>query len=202
MTEPTWMSFLCEIPARMATEVSEFLPRATRTGYERFLNTMYHYTLGSEARLRAAAQAATDSALRDFLSTLAEEESQHYRLAEADLRTLGLSPSSETPDSVRSFQAAWSALSPQHAAAWLGALVALEGVAHHLGQAAQTTLGRLGISKAQARFVLVHLQADESHGALCRQHALRLGETYAESLQEGANAAASAWVEMHRCLVP
>lgn len=201
MTESDWLSVLNDIPRRMAVEVSDFLPSATRAGYERFLNTMYHYTRGSEARLHKAAQAATDASLREFLLSLAEDEAQHYRLAEADLRTIGQSPTVDPPDSVRAFESAWSELGSEHAAAWLGALVALEGVAQHLGNIAQETLGRLGIGRSEARFVLVHLQADESHGALCKQHALRLGELHAAHLLQGARAAATAWVDMHRCLL-
>jgi hypothetical protein len=201
MTHPDWLSLLNDIPRLMAAEVSDFLPRATRAGYARFLHTMYHYTLGSEARLRTAAQAATDASLRAFLFDLAEDESQHHRLAEADLAALGHSPAMDPPDAVRAFASTWSGLGSDHAAAWLGALVVLEGVAGHLGKIAQQTLGRLGIGRSEARFVLVHLQADEAHGAACRQHALRLGDLHSVRLLQGARAAAAAWVDMHRCLV-
>lgn len=200
MTATAWLTELDALPARMATEVAAFLPGTTLAGYKEFLDTMYHYTLRSAERLRAAAGAADEAALQGFLTALAHDEAQHYRLAEADLRALGCSPSADRPASVQTFEAAWSALPTAHAAAWTGALVALEGVAAHLGAAALPALARLGLGKAQARFVLIHLEADAAHGSLCRQHALRLGEKYPELLLEGARAAAAAWVGMHRCL--
>lgn len=107
MTGPAWFSAVDSLPASMAAEVSAFVPRATLAGYQRFLDTMYHYTRGSEVRLRDAAAAATDDALRIFLASLAEEEAEHYRLAEADLRAFGRSPSAEKPESVRAFETAW-----------------------------------------------------------------------------------------------
>ena len=66
MTGPAWFSAVDSLPASMAAEVSAFLPRATLAGYQRFLDTMYHDTRGSEVRLRDAAAAATDDALRIF----------------------------------------------------------------------------------------------------------------------------------------
>jgi hypothetical protein len=202
MTPTAWLIELDALPARMAAEVAAWLPAATLAGYRAFLDTMFHYTRDSAARLRAAAAAADDAPLREFLSGLAADEAQHYRLAEADLRALGGCPSAEPPASVQAFAAAWAALPPAHAAAWTGALVALEGVAAHLGAAALPALSRLGLGKGQARFVLLHLEADATHGALCRGHALRLGEQHPELLRQGARAAAAAWVGMHRCLAP
>ena len=198
--DPRARTELDALPARMAAEVAALLPGATLAGYKEFLDTMYHYTLRSEERLRAAAGAADEPALQGFLTALAHDEARHYLLAEADLRALGSSPRADRPASVQSFEAAWSALPTAHAAAWTGALAVLEGVAAHLGAAALPALSRLGLGKAQARFVLVHLDADAAHGSLCRQHALRLGKEYSALLLQGAHAAAVAWVDMHRCL--
>ncbi len=198
--DPRARTELDALPARMAAEVAALLPGATLAGYKEFLDTMYHYTLRSEERLRAAAGAADEPALQGFLTALAHDEARHYLLAEADLRALGSSPRADRPASVQSFEAAWSALPTAHAAAWTGALAVLEGVAAHLGAAALPALSRLGLGKAQARFVLVHLDAGAAHGSLCRQHALRLGKEYSALLLQGAHAAAVAWVDMHRCL--
>lgn len=156
---------LAAIPAQMAQQVAAFLPSATVEGYTAFLNAMYHYTLQSQGRLARAAVAATDEPLRAFLEELADEEAQHYRLAEADLRAFGLTPSADKPPSVAAFERAWDELPRDHAAAWVGALLALESVGDHIGPAALPALARLGLSKTQARFVLVHLEADVEHGA-------------------------------------
>jgi hypothetical protein len=191
---------LAAIPAEMAREVAGFLPGATVEGYTAFLDAMYHYTLQSQGRLERAAAAASDEGLRAFLEELAREEAQHYRLAEADLRAFGLTPSPDKPPSVAAFERAWEALPHDHAAAWVGALLALESVGEHIGPAALPALARLGLGKTQARFVLVHLEADVEHGAQCRAHALGLAEAHPALVLQGARAAAHAWVEMHRCL--
>lgn len=201
-TASPWLADLDAIPAQMAAEVAAFLPGATLEGYQAFLDAMYHYTLQSERRLRQAADAATDPDLRAFLLELAAEEAQHYRLAEADLRAFGRPPALAMPPAVRAFEAAWDALPTDHAAAWLGALVALEGVADHIGPLAVAALARLGLQKPQARFILVHLEADADHGARCRVLAAKIGAQHPELLLQGARAAASAWVELHRCLTP
>jgi hypothetical protein len=191
---------LAAIPAQMAQQVAAFLPSATVEGYTAFLHTMYHYTLQSQGRLARAAAAATDDPLRAFLKELADEEAHHYRLAEADLRAFGLTPSPDKPPSVAAFERAWEELPHDHAAAWVGALLALESVGDHIGPAALPALARLGLGKTQARFVLVHLEADVEHGAKCRDHALALAASHPALVLQGARAAAHAWVEMHRCL--
>lgn len=188
------------IPAEMAHEVAGFLPSATVEGYTAFLDAMYHYTLQSQGRLERAAAAATDEGLRAFLEELAHDEAQHYRLAEADLRAFGLTPSAQKPASVAAFERAWEELPRDHAAAWVGALLALESVGDHIGPAALPALARLGLGKTQARFVLVHLEADVEHGAKCREHALALARAHGDLVLQGARSAARAWVEMHRCL--
>ncbi|MEJ7730863.1 MAG: iron-containing redox enzyme family protein [Polyangiaceae bacterium] len=79
----------------------------------------------------------------------------------------------------------------------LGALSALEGVAEHIAGDARQALGKLGLEPRQARFVLVHLQADAAHGAqflaLSRRHAAR----DPGAMLAAANAAADRWIEMH-----
>jgi hypothetical protein len=200
MSELTWQAELEAIPAQMAEQVAGLLGDTTLEGYKVFLDTMYHYTRQSETRLWAAAAAAQDEALRAFLEELAHDEAHHYKLALADLAAFGLKPSEQAPDSVVAFEAMWAALPPEGAAAYVGALVSLESVGDHIGPAAMAGLGRLGLGKPQARFVMVHLEADVEHGGLCRAHALRIGADAPDLLLQGARSAAQAWVAMHRCL--
>jgi hypothetical protein len=201
MTESSTIEALDDAPASMARALVELLPRVELPGYLRFLDTMVHYTRDSGARLREAAAIARDPALASFYAVLAAEEADHHRLAEADLASFGSSPSPEPPPSVRAFRAFWAAPVPERELVLLGALCALEGVAAYLGDEARAALQRLALHPGNARFVLVHLQADEEHGAACCAHALRLAERGLPSLLAGARGAAARWIEMHRCLV-
>lgn len=197
---PAWWPELTAVPRDMAAQVAAWLPSATLTSYQAFLDMMYHYTLGSEARLRDAAARTTDPALRAFYLELADDEAPHYTLAEVDLAAFGATPSAETPEPVARFQTFWRGVEAPDGAAHLGALYALESVASHIAQQATASLGRLGLGPDNARFVLVHLEADEVHGALCADHCARVGGLDPAALLHGARSAGAAWVDMHRCL--
>jgi hypothetical protein len=201
MSEAPTIEALDEVPVSMARALVELLPRVELPGYLRFLDTMVHYTRDSGARLREAAAIASDPALASFYEALAGEEANHHRLAEADLASFGRLPSQEPPPSVRAFRAFWAVPVPERELVLLGALFALEGVAAHLGNEVPPALQRLGLHPGNARFVLVHLRADEEHGAGCRAHAQRVAEHGLASLLLGARGAATRWIEMHRCLV-
>jgi heme oxygenase len=189
------------IPITMAEAVSVFLPRVSAAGYLRFLDMMFHYTKDSGARLVEAAAITRDPELANFYAELAREEQSHYRLAAADLASFGREPSREPPPEVEAFRAFWAAPRPEREAVLLGALFVLESVADHLGDHVRPALQRLELGPSNARFVLVHLQADAEHGAKCREHVLRVASTAPDPLIMGARAAAPLWVAMHRCLV-
>lgn len=182
------------MPHRMADQVRELLPAVTLDGYQRFLDHMFHYTRGSGPRLEhAAAHAATDGQ-RAYFAALARDEAHHYRLAEADLAAFGRAPSPTPPPAVLDFDAAWRRW---RAPGWIGALHALESVAEPLAADAQRHLGRLGLGKDQARFVLVHLTADVGHAALtAAQLAAALDEDRA-GVMAAARTAADFWVGLH-----
>ena len=183
---------LDSLPAAMAAAVRPHLDAADLDGYLRFLDAMVHYTRGSGDRLRHAAAHAPTDALRGFFARLAKEEAGHHKLAEADLAAFGRAPGATPPDGVAGFHRGWmEAVSP---AEWLGALHVLENVGAHLAADAARSLGRLGIGKGQARFVLVHLEADVEHGREAAAHAAGADPA---ALLEGARAAARFWIDLH-----
>lgn len=200
-TSPDWLADLTAIPADMAARVIAWMPEMTLDGYQAFLNMMYHYTLGSEARLRHAAAHTRHDALRALYLELADEEAPHYLLASRDLATFQSTPTPTTPPEVAAFQHIWDAATATDELVWLGALYALESVGDHLGTAAHAAMTRLQLRPEQATFVLVHLEADEEHGALCAQLARTHGSLDPASLLSGARRAGDAWVEMHRCIL-
>jgi pyrroloquinoline quinone (PQQ) biosynthesis protein C len=184
------------IPLSMAEAVRPSLDRATILGYHRFLDAMVHYTRGSGERLLHAARHAPDEALRDFFEQLAREEAGHYRLAEADLAAFGLAPSQTPPPSVERFHDGW--IQSRWPSAWLGALYALESVGGHLAQSAAQNLGRLGLSRDKARFVMVHLEADAEHAKATARHIRHFTDVDGVRLLDAATSAASFWVELHK----
>lgn len=193
----TWNA-LEELTRGMAQQVQQWLPAVTPERYMAFLDMMYHYTSRSGDRLRLAASRATHPELKDFFSELARDEQEHYRLAKADLAAFGRTPSAQTPLEVSDFHSFWEAIGAERQLAFLGALVVLEGVARHLQEGARQALGRLGLQRSQARFILVHLDADLEHGARARELCLQLAEGQPEVLLEGARKAADFWLIIHQ----
>ena len=182
----------------MARQVASWLPAVTPARYEAFLDMMYHYTRRSGDRLRLAAERATLPELKAFFAELAGDEQSHYLLAKADLAAFGREPSSDTPREVADFHAYWEGIGPERQLAFLGALRVLEGVARHLGGEARQGLGRLGLERTKARFILVHLDVDLEHGARAQALCETLGAGHPEPLLEGARRAADFWVAIHR----
>jgi len=186
------------LPTQMAAEVGALLPEVTIERYIDFLDMMVHYTKKSGERLRFAAKTARDPALCRFFDELAAEEKDHYRLAEADLAAFGRAPSAEEPPEVAAFHAFWMGIDGAHELAFLGALFVLEGVADKIGALARQSLGKLGLDKTRARFILVHLDVDTAHGAGAHALATALAARDPESLLDGARKAAAFWVAIHR----
>jgi hypothetical protein len=192
------MDALEEVTAVMARQVESWLPAVTPERYVAFLDMMYHYTLRSGDRLRLAAERATHPELKAFFTELAHEEQEHYRLARADLAAFGRAPSPSEPPEVSAFHAFWGGISAERQLAFLGALIVLEGVAGHIQREAQAALGRLRLERGQARFLLVHLDADLEHGARARELCERIAAGAPEPVFDGARKAADFWVSLHR----
>lgn len=181
------------IPMRMADQVRELLPGVTLARYQRFLDAMVHYTRGSGDRLAwAADHAGADH--RAYFAELARDEAHHYRLAEADLAGFGLTPSTTPLAAVVEFDRRWRGW---QAPGQVGALYALESVAEHLAADAQRHLGRLGLGRDQARFILVHLTADVGHAALTTAQLTAALAADRDEVHAAARAAADFWVELH-----
>lgn len=186
-----------QMPASMARTVAAWLPDVDRARYVAFLDMMVHYTRRSGDRLRHAAAVATTPALREFFAELAGDEQDHWRLAAADLSALGCAASDAVPEEVAAFERFWSGVAAADQLAFLGALYVLERVGGHLQGPARAALGRLGLSKQQARFILVHLEVDADHGARAESLVRELGPDE-PSLVRGATAAMGHWLDIHR----
>jgi poly-gamma-glutamate synthesis protein (capsule biosynthesis protein) len=133
--------------------------------------------------------------LKAFFADMAAEEGGHYRLAEADLKALGASPTDgrDRLEPIAEFHRAW--LASTNPADWLGALYVLENVASALAADIPPHLVRLGLTKAEARFVLTHLSVDDAHGRKTSEFA---GYYPADALLPAAERAARFWIDLHQ----
>lgn len=192
------MPRLDDLPAIMARTVAAWLPAVDEARYIAFLDMMVHYTRHSGDRLRHAAAVAADPALREFFAALASDEQDHWRLAVADLAAFGRTPSATVPDEVAAFERFWSDIAAEDELAFLGALYVLERVGGHLQADARAALGRLGLTKQQARFILVHLEVDADHGARADALVQRTPPRGEAALARGAREAMAHWLAMHR----
>jgi hypothetical protein len=188
---------LSKHPKRMAAAVTPWLKEITILRYVRFLDLMYHYTLKSGERLAWAAQQASCPKVKKFFSQLAREESSHYKLAVSDLKSLRQLPSVTEPAEVRAFHEFWKSITPNSQCLFLGSMYSLENVGGYLGAPAKSAIGKLGLTPEQARFVLVHLEADIGHGQGLEDLCLKEGIRDSGSLLEGATRGADFWIALH-----
>src|SRR5215510_3763218 len=99
------------IPEDTARRLAQLLAQLDRPRYMRFLDAMYHYTRGSGAKIRQVYDASDAEDVRVVFGDLESEETEHYRLAEADLEALGGRVSSVPPPAVAAFDRTWRGLS-------------------------------------------------------------------------------------------
>jgi hypothetical protein len=178
----------------MADATAPLLNAMTPERYRAILSVCYHYTLPSGAQLERAAELAPTDELRTFFSAMADEERDHFRLAEADLAAMGGTVRSGRPAAVNRFTDYWIAVTRASTFEFLGATYVLENLADRLRDCALETVAALGLTRRQSRFVLTHLEADVEHGRavaeLCARHSADQGR----AMIAGAEAALASWL--------
>jgi hypothetical protein len=184
-----------------AKTIMGYFREADLASYKHFLDSMYHYTRNSGEKLELAARVSETGALKDFYTHLAEDEQNHYKLAEADLREFGEQVDPDNPPKpVQRFDDYWQSLAKGHSAAFLGVLYVSENVAKYADRGILDMFPKLELTKAQTRWLRVHAEADLEHGAevqrMCAQHmddhedliidaAARMSEFWIEIMKEG-----------------
>src|ERR1051325_1208529 len=84
-----FLARLDAIAGKMTEAIGPLLESVTPETYRAVLSVCFHYTRSSGAQLERAAELAPTDELHDFFADMAEEERNHYRLAEADLAAFG-----------------------------------------------------------------------------------------------------------------
>lgn len=187
------------ITKQTSKEVTTIIQGVTLDSYQHFLQMMYFYTLKSFDRLEHAAAIVSDEKLKAFFKHLALEEKSHYTLARADLKAFGKEiDTSANTSVVDKFNTDWmKANAPETI---LGILFVLENVANYNKDDAMKALGGLKIQKDQARFILVHLEADEDHGSLVTDYCKQVKPDRKELVLDGARLASKFWLDLHRAV--
>ena len=189
-----WLARLDRLVAKMADATTPLLESVTPGRYRAALSVCYHYTRASGAQLERAADLAPSEDLRDFFAEMADEERDHFRLAEADLGALGGRIEESRPAAVQRFAEYWSAIGRANYFEFLGATYVLENLAGRLREGAVSALTALGLSRRQSRFVLTHLEADVEHGERIAELCARYAPDRGPELLAGAEAAVGYWI--------
>jgi hypothetical protein len=171
------------------------LESVTPERYREVVSICYHYTRASGTQLERAAALAPNEDLRAFFAEMAEEESDHFRLAEADLAALGSGIEEGRPAAVQRFEEYWNGIGRANFFEFLGATYVLENLAGRLREGTLAALAGLGLTRRQSRFVLTHLEADVEHGERVAELCARYAPERGPELVAGAEAAAGYWLE-------
>jgi hypothetical protein len=187
---------LDNLASQGAAVIISLIDGIDRDQYIGVVDLMYHYTVGSEARLASAASKATEPDLHQLLSYMVDEEKEHYKLAVADLRAFGRVPTKETPDRVRRYEDHWFSLTTQSQFGYAGLLYALESIPPLLASACHRGIARLDLQAEQTQFLRLHLVADEEHSALARSICVRHAGEFGEQMVEAGRESCARWVHM------
>ena len=88
------------LPGKWRAPRSRFSSAPSLARYRATLSACYFYTRESGRQLQRAADLAPNGELRAFFAHMAEEERDHYWLAEADLATSGFGMNGRAPAAV------------------------------------------------------------------------------------------------------
>jgi Iron-containing redox enzyme len=186
---------LDRIAAEMTVATLPLLVSVTPARYRSILSLCYHYTRASGAQLERAAELAPDDDLREYFASMADEERNHFRLAEADLAAMGGAVHTSRPIAVDRFADYWNGITSAKYFEFLGATHVLENIAGRLRDHVVAAVAALGLSRRQSRFARTHLEADVEHGARVRELCARYADGCGPALIAGAQAAAHWWME-------
>ncbi|MBY0355235.1 MAG: iron-containing redox enzyme family protein [Rickettsiales bacterium] len=189
------MALLDLFPKKAADALREPFRAIDLVQYQNFLKMMYYYTLDSENKLQFAADRSDTEELRDYYLQMKKEETRHYLLAQADYEAFGGTIDTNfKPDVVQAFDDFWYSLGQSDAAEFAAALYVFESIASLLREDIKETLLRLGVIGKQSRWLRVHVQADEEHGAEAREICATYNSRHPQAMLAAAQGAVDKWV--------
>jgi len=189
------MSILPNFPEKAAECVKRYLEVMDLDQYKYFLYAMYHYTLDSEAKLIHASEKCADAGLKAYFKEMAREERGHYLLAQRDIEEFGINVvGTEDPEAIKDFRDYWYSLGQSNDNEFVGAMYVFESIASLCVEEVKSMIQRLGLTKKQARWLLVHLEADEDHGTEAWKMCLGYASNNPEAILCAAQDGAERWI--------
>ncbi len=198
VTSISAFELLDEFVIEAAGQIAPFIQLCDLEGYMHFLDTMYHYTLTSEAQLKTAAQRSPSEELQQYFVQQAKEERGHYLLAQRDLEGFGRSVSLETPTTIIEYRHFWNDISHDDALKYLGAVYVFENISKYLAADCIALMKRLSLKKTQSRWLRVHLEADVHHGAEAEKICNAYLKSHAQEIISGAKDFGILWSAIFR----
>ena len=198
MASKELISYLDTIACAEAAALKDCLNNAADiTAYQHFLDTMYHYTLYSEDHLKLAAAKNTESDMKEYFMHMAKEERGHYLLAKRDLEEFGINVSARTPETVLKINKLWQdAAKETNPMGFLGIVYVFENIAKFLDGEIKSFLERFDVTKKQARWLLVHAEADLDHGEEAKEMIEKYGPQSEAIITYYAQEAGEYWIEL------
>ena len=178
-------------------------PGFTELVYHRYLSFQYHLTKGVQrAMLKCAAHPDLTGkrSLRDFLFRFALEEEPHYKVAEFDLRNMGLTPLPMLLD-VALWWSYFDRVVEERPFIRLGAVCVLENLGAGVGPLVHALFNDTDfLRKNNTRFLELHLHEILPHGdqIIGSLSAVPLDRKNLDHLVEGANTGSILYLRMAR----
>jgi hypothetical protein len=188
-----------KFPQWIASELRPLLAATDIEIYKHFLVTMYHYTYHAEEQLIHAANCCENPELKSYFKEMAHEERGHYLIAKRDYEEFGLNvEDSAPPPSVQSFRDYWYRLGQNNVNEFVGAMYVFENVAMAVGKDIRDMIARLNLTKKQARWLWVHLEADIGHGNEAWEMCSKYAQDNPQALYVAAEEGAREWMDVFR----
>lgn len=175
----------------------------TKDQYVRYLSMQYHLVRDVHRHFYSIAGHASlheNKNLRTFLITFANEEETHYRVAENDLKAIGMKPLNP-PIEVYLWKAFFDSILQTRPFLRLGATCILENIAMKSDKTIERLMsGTSFLTKENSRFVQIHRHQDEAHGAeiLSSLKESKLTKDEQNDLYEGSIIGANLFLRMFK----
>jgi len=169
--------------------------------YHRYLSFQYHLTKGVQrAFLKCAAHPSMSGkrSLRNFLFNFGLEEEPHYKVAEIDLRNMGLKPL-DCPLDVALWWSYFDDVVESRPFVRLGATCILENLGVGVRDEGRELLGSVEfLNDKNTRFLEIHFHEVLPHGDQIIEalNSVRLNDNELEDIVEGANTGAIIYLRL------
>ena len=179
-----------------ADAASYFLKNAGLEAYKRFLNEMYHYTRFSGEKLKIAYGMIEEPEIKALFKEFFDDEELHYRLAAKDLEAFGLKPTEAQSENVDAIDQLWMSMLGKPNEGYLAIMFVFENIAKHVQKNVDAFVKRLGLTETNARWLIVHAEADIEHGQMIHDILVKHAHKNPSVVITAARKASALWSTM------